>query len=144
MTIENSCCVITCDVRADGKTRKCILMVRHPETKEWSVPGGKKNGTEDDFYTLKREFREETGMTLPDIRGYEMVIYMGRTAIYFKNNVWINLKYFRQNSEADQIRWVPIETFSNDFSTFKGTSGRIHYLRNYVGHSLTKYKHLFT
>tara|TARA_B100000586_G_C20058463_1_gene405166 strand:- start:407 stop:835 length:429 start_codon:yes stop_codon:yes gene_type:complete len=48
-----------------GKNKDRILMIHNKEKNSWDFPYGYKDPGECSWYTMKREFQEETGITLP-------------------------------------------------------------------------------
>ncbi len=60
--------------RPDNK----ILVIYNRKTNEYEIPGGGRDGNEDDVITLKREIQEETGYT-----DFEIKEYLGQIATNF-------------------------------------------------------------
>lgn len=129
MVTKNACCILM--------YRGYVLMVRERHNKKWTVPGGGKDAGETDFEAMAREYREETGMRLPQLRQYKKVLYgfMGHTAIFIADNTYVNINGFRPNNEIDGIGWVPLQSLLRyNFSWFPSSAG-LHEVRGVAQNS---------
>lgn len=70
--------------RSDPRTGRIqFLMCKRRSDRRWTTPGGRKDRSDvNDFATMKREFREETGHRLPRLDRVNKLSYNGHTAVY--------------------------------------------------------------
>ena len=98
---------------ADGT----VLLVRsHKWGNRWSLPGGKIEAGETMHAALKREMREETGLTIDDIQFvcaqesvYSPEFYKRSHQILLNFTARVTTKAVRLNDEAQAYEWVSLE-----------------------------------
>ena len=122
-----------CIAYITGQKFDRIALVRCCKTKEWMIPGGKIDYSDKTaFHGAKREFYEETKITLPFCRKMTKFIYNGHTAIYIAKNR-TKLVGFQRTNETDKIHFAKIDDIFN--GNFSRKNGRI---KKYVFRSLQK------
>ena len=95
-----------------------VLMIRtHKWSHHWGIPGGKIKGNEPSLDALAREVREETGLTISDIR-FELVQDCIEPPEFYKKAHFLLLNYTAKvngddavvlNDEAETYKWVSPE-----------------------------------
>ncbi|MDE5414107.1 8-oxo-dGTP diphosphatase [Alkalihalobacterium chitinilyticum] len=104
--------VTNCIVVKDGS----ILMLQKPRRGWWVVPGGKMEVGESVLEAVKREYREETGLTVidPKINGIFTIVIKDGDAIQsewmlftFKANQFTGVPL--EQSPEGKLEWKPID-----------------------------------
>ena len=100
------------------KTNKVLLLQRNDGNNAWEIPGGKRENNEDIVVALKREVKEETGLT---INNYKLVY----VSPIFENHPvlkpFLNIGYLCFVDNCDVIisyehldyKWVSVEELAN-------------------------------
>lgn len=100
------------------KTHKVLLLQRNDGNNVWEIPGGKRENNEDIIDALKREVKEETGLTINEYK----LVYVSPI---FENHPFLkpflNIGYlcFVENSDVNisdehiDYKWVDVEDLSN-------------------------------
>ena len=114
-----------------GSNLDRVVLLKHRYTNEWMLPGGQIDKSDKcPFAAMKREFKEETGVTLPVLnQPINFYIYNGHTKIYI-GCTHAKIDPFIPNNEASEMKFVKID----DIFRYK--------LRNSVKKSLEKIKEL--
>ncbi len=100
------------------KTNKVLLLQRNDGNNTWEIPGGKRENNEDIVDALKREVKEETGLTINDYK----LVYV--SPIFENHPVlkpFLNIGYlcFVDNSDVViseehlDYKWVSVEELIN-------------------------------
>ena len=63
------------------KTKKVLLLQRNDGNNTWEIPGGKRENNEHIVDALKREVKEETGLTINEYK----LVYFSPVILYFLN-----------------------------------------------------------
>ena len=100
------------------KTNKVLLLQRNDGNNVWEIPGGKRENNEDIVEALKREVKEETGLTINEYK----LVYVSPI---FENHPFLkpflNIGYlcFTEESEISisnehlDYKWVSVEELVN-------------------------------
>lgn len=100
------------------KTKNVLLLQRNDGNNTWEIPGGKRENNEDIVDALKREVKEETGLTINDYK----LVYVSPI---FENHPFLkpflNIGYlcFTEESEVNisnehlDYKWVSVEELIN-------------------------------
>jgi len=77
-----------------GRYFNRILLLRDKITKEWMFPGGGIEFTDNNpFEVLKREFKEETGFSLPHLQKLQYWKDINKTLVYMGQH---NVSYLKE------------------------------------------------
>jgi 8-oxo-dGTP diphosphatase len=104
--------------------RREIVLIRRghpPREQEWSIPGGKIEWGETVEAALKREVREETGLTIEILGLIDIVdsLIPGRTGAFLHHHVLLDFAArrvsgkLRAGDDAQEARWVPFAALEN-------------------------------
>lgn len=100
------------------KTNKVLLLQRNDGNNVWEIPGGKRENNEDIVDALKREVKEETGLTINEYK----IVYVSPI---FKNHPvlkpFLNIGYLCLVDNSDVVisnehidyKWVSVEELVN-------------------------------
>ncbi|OLO38151.1 NUDIX hydrolase [Alkalihalophilus pseudofirmus] len=91
--------VTNCIVIKDGH----VLMLQKPRRGWWVVPGGKMETGESVIETVKREYREETGLTVKDPK------INGIFTIVIKDGEKITSEWMLFTFKTDQFEGIPLQ-----------------------------------
>lgn len=126
MSNENRRPVVTVAALVEREDGKVLVIRSHKWRDMWCVPGGKIDYGETYFAALRREFMEETGLEIYDIRRgplQEAVL----SEEFHKPEHFIFLNFFARtrgtdvvlNDEAEEYRWVsPEEALTYRLNTY--------------------------
>ncbi len=106
--------IVTVGALVVGPSSRVLLTQSHKWNHRWSVPGGKIDDGETIRAALLREFREETGLDLVDVRWAptQEAVYSDE---FYKDSHMILLNFIARsdheavtlNEEAERYVWVP-------------------------------------
>ena len=95
-----------------------VLVVHRPRYDDWSLPKGKRDGSETDEQCALRELLEETGLNVElhnELEPVEYVDHKGRPKVV---RFWlmtvpaeqpmVESATFEANEEVDELRWVTV------------------------------------
>ena len=100
------------------KTNKVLLLQRNDGNNVWEIPGGKRENNEDIVDALKREVKEETGLTINEYK----IVYVSPI---FENHPFLkpflNIGYLCLVDNSDVVisdehidyKWVSVEELVN-------------------------------
>ena len=100
------------------KTNKVLLLQRNDGNNVWEIPGGKRENNEDIVDALKREVKEETGLTINEYK----IVYVSPI---FENHPFLkpflNIGYLCLVDNSDVVisdehinyKWVSVEELAN-------------------------------
>ena len=100
------------------KTNKVLLLKRNDGNNVWEIPGGKRENNEDIVDALKREVKEETGLTINEYK----IVYVSPI---FENHPFLkpflNIGYLCLVDNSDVVisdehidyKWVSVEELAN-------------------------------
>ena len=100
------------------KTKKVLLLQRNDGNNVWEIPGGKRENNEDIVDALKREVKEETGLTINEYK----IVYVSPI---FENHPFLkpflNIGYLCLVDNSDVVisdehidyKWVSVEELVN-------------------------------
>ena len=100
------------------KTNKVLLLQRNDGNNVWEIPGGKRENNEDIVDALKREVKEETGLTINEYK----IVYVSPI---FENHPFLkpflNVGYLCLVDNSDVVisdehidyKWVSVEELAN-------------------------------
>lgn len=97
-----------------------VLLLQKPKRGWWSCPGGKMEPTETILETVRREFREETGLEIiaPQLRGvFTVVVYDGGVP----QDEWMHFFFLARQAAGEplaethegRLAWHPLEDLSH-------------------------------
>ena len=107
-----------------------IFMVRDRKYRKWMIPGGRVDSGDRGFFdAARREFREETGVSLPRLYrmdgflgGLPSFLYNWHTWIYWgqvKGDFSFNRKS-RRNREVDRREWFYLDDLLKGDAKYEG------------------------
>ena len=102
----------------DTKTNKVLLLQRNDGNNVWEIPGGKRENNEDIVDALKREVKEETGLTINEYK----IVYV--SPIFENHPVlkpFLNIGYLCLVDNSDVVisnehidyKWVSLDELIN-------------------------------
>ena len=102
----------------DTKTNKVLLLQRNDGNNAWEIPGGKRENNEDIVDALKREVKEETGLTINEYK----IVYV--SPIFENHPVlkpFLNIGYLCLVDNSDVVisnehidyKWVSLDELIN-------------------------------
>ena len=100
------------------KTNKVLLLKRNDGNNVWEIPGGKRENNEDIVDALKREVKEETGLTINEYKiVYVFPIFENHPVL----KPFLNIGYLCLVDNSDVVisdehidyKWVSVEELAN-------------------------------
>lgn len=99
-----------------NSTQDHVLLLQKPRRNWWVAPGGKMEPGETILESVKREFREETGITLlnPEVRGIFTILVEEADRVL---DEWMLFTFYCDQYEGEQwsvspegkLAWIPIK-----------------------------------
>lgn len=89
--------------------KKILVQRKNNNREECIIPGGKREGNETDFETLKRELFEELSVELVDIEfigGYDDIAVFSGKAIHVQTYLVNIFGEIKCNNEIKEVLWI--------------------------------------